>query len=166
MTEEELTTFAKTINYITLPWEPRHKLSELPMCDVKSTHYVAAKNVKTIVPQTAQGVHNEVIDRILDLTLWPCLKLQISSIDSQSLIRFFTAYDLFKYFTEDDIFEIFSQLGWADFDPKITKSRIHISKTDSQAIVLRSTLREHGICMNPKFTGSCKNCKIKFKKTT
>jgi hypothetical protein len=167
LSDVELVRLAKNPNFISLDWEPHHKLSELPLAKKHSYNKLATESVKVHYVSHAphEKLHNGAIDRILNQSLRPCLKHFVTSANPPHYARYAATLDLLNLkYTEDNVFEIFSQLNWIDFNSAVTKYQIHTAQVGldlgAQSSVKRDTLRINGICMDTNFTGSCKNCKL------
>lgn len=164
LSDVELVQFSKNPNFISLDWEPQHKLSELPLAKKSTYNYMTTESIKVHFVKH-EKIHNGAVDIILTKFLRPCIKHFLTSANPLHYVRYIATLDLLlQKFTPDNIFEIYSQLNWIDFNPSITKYQINTAKTgldlNAQSNVKRDTLREKGICMNCDFTGNCRNCKL------
>jgi len=114
------------LNHIKEPHEYEYQIKRTITVDQFETTDAYYDFVLT--PQTVQSESSTskyVDNRLLKLVLRPCLYKQIIQEEPPHEIRTAATIDLLHGFTVDEIVEIYKQLGWVDFNEKITRYHVN-----------------------------------------
>jgi hypothetical protein len=159
LSDVELVNLAKNPNFIRLDWEPRHKLSELPM---SQNTYLDVEVDSDVHLAKIYSVHNEALNNVFSDLCKPCVKYFMLSVKPPYYARLAATVELLECYKPDTIVDLYLQIGWSNFDLNKTIDQINKiarEKTRNRDLkISKKTLRKHGICMNLAHIGSCDDC--------
>lgn len=126
ITAQELVAYSESPRQIELPADSRPPYLTHPdyQPDENAAQTVRAEAVDMPAPALPDG-NEEVQEWVQDIVRIPCLQELVVSANPPHKIRMALAIELLNVgLTVDEIVQTCSQLGWADWDPKVTRKQV------------------------------------------
>ena len=146
ITADELVKFSKAPRQIPVPGESRPPFLKAPEYDVDQSHPTVE------VDQQETGEMSEVTDKmeawLQDVLNLPCMVQRLQTRNPAHYVRLNSAILMFNVgMTVEEVVTVFSQLGWHDFDKKVTRKHLKQIKRRGYVDMSCAKLQSKGLCV-------------------
>jgi len=146
ITVDELVDFAQSPRQIPIPGESRPPFLEVPDYNPDRSHTVVE------VDQKETGEFSEVTEKmemwLEDVLQLPCMYQRIQTRNPAHYVRLNCAVMMFNVgMSVEEVLTVYSQLGWHDFDKKVTRKHLKQIKRKGYVDMSCAKLQSKGLCV-------------------